>query len=243
MASKQDHGPGCACAQMEDALDRHTEAHWYLHQLNEHYHEADPFRYSLNSFLRSLKEVPQILQMQLQNKKGFKEFFAPLRSSLQQDPLFGSLSKKRDLIVHQGMLMPESKVYVGFSKGPGRGLKLGINFPASPSEDSDAVMARFVAFCVEHPDAVFIFLPDPDQLACVRRIWKLSDIPDVEIRQLAAQAWKRVGELLCETLVWLGHDAVNFDFPCMQQHLSEDTMIRLYPREIFAEVKMPDEYQ
>ncbi|SAL62522.1 hypothetical protein [Caballeronia humi] len=32
--------------------------HWHLHQMEAHYHEPDGFRYSLNSFIRAVKEVP-----------------------------------------------------------------------------------------------------------------------------------------------------------------------------------------
>lgn len=48
------------------SVDRHREAHFYIHMMEHFYHEADAFRWSLNSFLRALKEVPQLLQMELQ---------------------------------------------------------------------------------------------------------------------------------------------------------------------------------
>jgi hypothetical protein len=217
-----DHGPGGVCRKIED------------------YHRADPFRYSLNSFLRVLKEVPQIVQMQLQHEPGFKVFFATVRRTLEQDALFGALAKKRDFIVHHGMLIPKSTVHVGASRGRGtgiNGIKIAMPFPASPSEDSDAVMARFIAFCEEHPRAFGAFGPASDQYACVHRVWVLSDFPDVEIRALAATAWKHVGSMLGAVLVWLGHDLVSFDFPCLEEHLSPDTQLRLYPRSIFPQAR------
>ncbi len=43
---------------MRGSPDRFEEAHFYLHQMEVFYHEADPFRYNLDSFIRALKEVP-----------------------------------------------------------------------------------------------------------------------------------------------------------------------------------------
>lgn len=35
------------------AYDRIQEAHWNIHQMEQHFHESDAFRYSLNSFSKS----------------------------------------------------------------------------------------------------------------------------------------------------------------------------------------------
>ena len=71
--------PGELLERIEPALDRFREAHFWLHGLEEHYHFADPLRWHLNAFLKSLKEVPQLLQMGLQNQKGFSKWYAAER--------------------------------------------------------------------------------------------------------------------------------------------------------------------
>lgn len=48
----------CAHDNLELSLDRWQECHWHLHQMELHYHQPDGFRYSLNSFIRAVKEVP-----------------------------------------------------------------------------------------------------------------------------------------------------------------------------------------
>ena len=42
------------------AGDRIREAHFFIHELESYYHEADPFRWHLNAFLKALKEIPDL---------------------------------------------------------------------------------------------------------------------------------------------------------------------------------------
>ena len=49
-----------AHTKIESALDRLEEAHFWIHKMEEHYHNADPFRWHLNAFLKALREVPQL---------------------------------------------------------------------------------------------------------------------------------------------------------------------------------------
>lgn len=48
---------------LESSFDRLREAEWTIDLMKMHYHSADSFRWSLNCFLRSLKEVAQIILM------------------------------------------------------------------------------------------------------------------------------------------------------------------------------------
>ncbi len=67
----------CAHSQVEAALDRWLECHWHIHQMEGNYHYPDPFRYALNSYIRALKEIPQILRMELQNHADYRTYFQP----------------------------------------------------------------------------------------------------------------------------------------------------------------------
>jgi hypothetical protein len=51
----------CPHFPIENSLDRWQECHWHIHQMESNYHEPDGFRYSVNSFIRAVKEVPQML--------------------------------------------------------------------------------------------------------------------------------------------------------------------------------------
>ena len=91
---------------MGASLDRFQEAHFWNHTLEQFYHDADPFRWHLNAFLRSLKEVPQLLNMELQNKKGFSTWFRDHRERLKVDPLVSVLSKRRTSLSTRACLFP-----------------------------------------------------------------------------------------------------------------------------------------
>ena len=90
--------------------------------MEAHYHEADPFRWHLNVFLKAIKEVPDLLQMAMQNEHGFTTWFREQRKQLSADPLIATLSKHRDFVVHRSMLVPRSHGIVGIIEG--RGFKL-----------------------------------------------------------------------------------------------------------------------
>ncbi|OMR58921.1 hypothetical protein AQ765_07200 [Burkholderia pseudomallei] len=128
-------------AAIESALDRFREAHFWIHALEEYYHFADPFRWHLNAFLKSIKEVPQLIQMGLQNREGFNRWYRQEREKLAVDPLMRFLADKRDFVVHRGMLVPNSHGSIGITEG--RGFKLGLTFPVHPLEDSDDAMHRY----------------------------------------------------------------------------------------------------
>jgi hypothetical protein len=89
---------------ISSALDRFQEAHFWIHKLEDHYHDADLFRWHLNVFLKAIKEVPQLVIMALQNERGFPAWFKAVRALLSEDPLMSELSLNRDFVVHRGML-------------------------------------------------------------------------------------------------------------------------------------------
>ena len=206
-------------------MDRFREAHYWIHMLEEHYHQADPFRWYLNAFLKAIKEVPVLLASELQNEDGFKEWFAAQRERLHADPLIRYLAKQRDLIVHQGMLLPGSSSIVGVTELGG--MKFGVGHKADPREDSDAVMDRFLrALSKQHLEG--LLLSDSDSVPCVQRTWKLETL-DGEVVELCAEAWLRLGNTLNAVLEWLQEDVPPLSIECL--HAQEAVQFRLYNRD------------
>ena len=74
------------------------------------------------------------LNLELQSEEGFSDWFRPLRKEMESDPLIKSLSKMRDGIVHQKMLLPKSECNVGVTEF--RGLKIGMKLNSDPRLDS-----------------------------------------------------------------------------------------------------------
>ena len=89
----------CPHAKIEPSLDRWAESHWYLHQMESNYHDPDPFRYSFNSFIRSAKEVPEILMNDLQREPTVRTRIAAPLENLHRSPLFATLKKRRNFLV------------------------------------------------------------------------------------------------------------------------------------------------
>lgn len=212
---------------LHPALDRFAEAHWYLHQMERHYHAADPFRWSVNAFLRALKEVPQQIQMAVQVDRAVLDWYRERSEALREEPLVSHLFKARDFVVHQGMLIPSSNAHIGITEG--RGMKLGLGFSLHPLEDSDAGMARYMEIARERGDFLGILTPDEDSLPCVERIWRIDALPDQELADLAASAWVTVGTLLSETNERAGHERLNLALDC--RHSPQQIRFKLYDRD------------
>ena len=210
---------------IESSLDRFQESHFWIHSMEQFYHYADPFRWHLNAFLRSLKEVSQLLQMELQNETGFPKWFREHRAKLVSDPLISFLSKQRDYVVHRGMLIPGSKGAIGLTEG--RGMKFGLSIPIHPLEDSDHAMHRYLSVLIDQRDPLGLLQPDEDSLPCVKREWRIPSF-DEEVLDLAAVAWLRVGETIASVLHWLGVEPPQLSLDC--RHSSQQVQYKLYER-------------
>jgi hypothetical protein len=212
---------------IEASLDRFKESHWWIHQMEDHYHFADPFRYSFNAFIRSLKEIPQLIKMELQNEKDFKSWFKDKDEALKSDPLISFLSKKRDLVVHRGMLVPLSKAFIGITEG--RGMKRGLSFDIHPLEDSDEAMSRYLEVAKGKGDFLQLLFPDEESLPCIMRQWRIEEFKDTELWSLSIAAWQKVGEVLSVTLEWLGGSSLDLSLSC--RHSRQNVYIRMYDRD------------
>lgn len=76
--------------------------------------------------------MPQLLSMELQNHAHYQSKLKQIIHSINTDDLLALLHKKRDFIVHRGMLELFSKGMVGTTEG--RGVKIGIPFHVHPNE-------------------------------------------------------------------------------------------------------------
>ena len=196
---------------LASTIDRFQEAHMWLHTMEDYYHFADKFRWSLNAFLKALNEVPNLIGIELQNQPGFPKWFRDHRHGLKSDPLIHALSKGRDRVVHKSMLLPKSCAAVGITEG--RGMKLGFGMNINPLQDSDHAMHCYLVT----GDFFDILMPDEDSLPCVEREWRLADF-DEELIDLCARAWLRVGVTVADVLKWLGEDVPHQSLSCRRTH-------------------------
>lgn len=221
----------CIHQNIEGALDRWTECHWHIHQMEENYHVPDHFRYSLNSFIRTMKEIPQLLEMELQNHQCFQAHLKPLINSLKSNQLFHRLGKQRNFIVHQGMLSVLSSGHIGTTEG--RGFKMAIGFNVATHETSDEAYERYKAICRRSKEFRSAFGPDCDSRPCLRREWKLQAFPDTEALELAVTGWRTAGDVISKIVVALGGDELDISFPC--RHEPERIKTKTFSQQEFFE--------
>jgi hypothetical protein len=220
--------PSCPHSAIEPSLDRWQECHWHLHQMEANYHDPEPFRYALNSFLRAVKEIPVVLDADLQKHKAAKALIAPIRKRLSQNALFAVLSKRRDFIVHQGMLTLESRGSIGTTEG--RKVKLSFPFRVHPNENSDAAYARYKEIC--RTDKMWRGLgPDCDSAPALWRTWMIPQFPNRDLLDITFEAWTLLGELLSAAVVALGGEALDLSMPC--RHDPDDVKIKRFSQHEF----------
>jgi hypothetical protein len=212
---------------LSPAVDRLNEAHFFLHDLESYYHFADPFRWHLNAFLRSIKEVPALISMGLQNRQGFPAWYRPRRKALERDSLIRHLADQRDFIVHRGMLKPKSAGSIGITEG--RGVKLGMGYSIDPLTDSDDAMRRYLDITRGGRDPLDLLMEDEDSLPCVERRWGLEVFGEADLVDLCATAWLRVASLFAEVVEELNGPEFKPDLTC--RHNLEGVRIRAYSRE------------
>jgi len=196
---------------LERALDRLRECHWHLHQMEANYHEPEPFRYSFNSFLRAVKEVPRQLQNDLQKYSDVRTKIKALSESVLGNDLFLTLAKQRDFIVHHGALNLESRGQIGTTEG--KTIKLTFPFRVLPWETSDEAYERYKELC--STDKVIRGLgPDCDSAPALWRTWMIPQFPNQDLLEVAFEAWTLLGELLSGAVEAFGGERLDLSMPC-----------------------------
>jgi hypothetical protein len=216
----------CAHDNLELSLDRWQECHWHLHQMEGNYHQPDGFRYSLNSFIRAVKEVPLKLHNDLQRHPEVRAKIKPLQEAVSENNLFQKLGKQRDFIVHHGALNPHSRGQIG--------IKFTFPFAVHPWESSDEAYERYKALC--KTNTVMRGLgPDCDSAPALWRTWMIPDFPNRDLLDVAFEAWTLLGELLSGAVEAFGGEKLDLTMPC--RHDPNLVRIKRYSqRQFFLDV-------
>jgi hypothetical protein len=179
--------------------------------MEANYHNPEPFRYSLNSFIRAVKEVQLTLQNDLQQHPEIRARIKPLQDAVFSSDLFTTLGKQRDFIVHHGALNPRSRGQIGTTEG--RKIKLTFPFPVYPWETSDEAYERYKEMC--RSNKILRGLgPDCDSAPALWRTWILPQFSDKDLLEVAFEAWTLLGELLSGAIEAFGGEKLNLSMPC-----------------------------
>src|SRR3989442_2122848 len=126
--------------------DKFEESHYHLEAMMKNYHAPDVFRFSLNSFLQSLRSVTFTIQKELSDKPGFEEWYGAQRQIMRDDEILKKFVAGRDIVVHEGNLNLNSVVQVGLFRG--RKLKLVYGAPAPVDYYSEELLKHYRPFII-----------------------------------------------------------------------------------------------
>lgn len=209
--------------------DKLNEAHYFIHQMADHYHEPDRFRYNLSAFLQSARNVTWVLQSELSKKTGFDQFWATQQDSMRADDDLKLLNDARVTVVHRSSLVPASSMFIGHFKygKPRAGFA---SMPLHPMTDSAQALAlgREVDDQFEHPHRAWC-----GEEFGLRRKWALEEALERELVQFALGALEKIADVFSEAHKWVGGGAFNTG-RC--DHFTSEEYRDLRESEVFPEV-------
>ena len=172
--------------------EKYVEAHYFLSRTISEYHNPDTFRANLNAFLQALRSVTFMIQSEMADIEGFKEWYKDQQEAMRQDPLLRRFVRGRDMVVHQGMLNAKSKVEVGLFRGTTLKLAITSDLPATvPSEQALRWGVQgFVGSILDKAHSAI------DEQIGVRRSWVVEELGEEEIIGVCDRAWSRIGNVL-----------------------------------------------
>jgi hypothetical protein len=221
-ASKRRHCPTAG------AHDKLAEAHHFVHAMVDHYHDPDPFRYSLSAFLQAARNVTFILQSEMTGTNGFGGFWVERQAEMRADTDLKLLNDARVTVVHRSSLVPSSSMFIGhFKYGKPRA---GLNMPLDPMMESIAALAygRQTLESLEHPHRMW-----SGEEFGLQRKWALKEAPEKELVQFALSSLAKIAEVFSKTHEWAGFGPINSE-NC--EHFNSTDYQNLRESEVFLEV-------
>jgi hypothetical protein len=194
---REPHGPVelmvPECCPIPATHDHLKEAHYFLHDLVEHVHHPDPFRWSLNAYLQASRSVLLLATKELKAAEGFDGWKKSILETLEaDDPLFRRVVASRNFIVHEKMLNDHSRTQAGIFRG--RRFKLGFGEDAPNTWYSESLLG----FLAHVWTGVFI---NPDHGSVgeqfgVKRTWVVTELGDEDVALLCDRAYAKLVEFV-----------------------------------------------
>lgn len=183
--------------------DTFEQAHYHLHQCLINYHNPTEFRYNLNSFIQTLRNITFALQSEKRQIPNFEEWYSEKQSKLKENQLLKNFVEGRNIIVKQGMLESKSKISSGLFKF--RKEKACFVLNVSPFIESKKVFEFSKSIWIPGfvtPEHVFI-----GEEIGIKREWIIELISENEIISECSKAWIILGDLVGEA-----HNLLDVDF-------------------------------
>ncbi|MHB1261399.1 MAG: hypothetical protein ACYC2H_06755 [Thermoplasmatota archaeon] len=196
MATIQDYQPDENCP-LADSHDKFSEAHFFLEQMLERYHEPQPFRWNLNAFLQARSSVEEVLHGEVKAVDGLTAVFNEAKAEIWRGELAQRFQKVRNIVVHRSTLEMQSAVTMGVYRN--RRLKLAMEVPVSPHIPTDYIIQHIV------PDLGFLGAHEAiGEEYGVTRVWKTAELGKDDVIALCDRAWAEIGQLLAKLHAHMG---------------------------------------
>jgi len=187
-----------------NAHDKTNEAHYFLHQMMEHYHDCDRFRYSLSAYLQAARAVTLLLQAEVAHRKDFAMWYAPWQQKMKNNPDLQLLNSERVRVVHKETLVPASTMFFGaFEYGKE---KFGFTpLPLDPMQDSVSALIQSRAMF----DREKYPLVSPSRaFNCeeygLTRTWSLPALKGGELTDFCTRTFASITEVVSAAHAWCG---------------------------------------
>ncbi|WP_057938817.1 hypothetical protein [Algoriphagus resistens] len=198
--------------------DTFEQAHYHLHQCILNYHNPSQFRFNLNSFIQSLRNITFALQSEKRKIPDFDVWYSKKQEQLKENDLLKKFVEGRNVVVKQGMLESKSKVSSGLFKFRKEKACVIMDIPPFTESKNVLELAKkiwipgFVA-----PEHIFI-----GEEIGIKREWVIESISEKEIISECNSAWIALGNLVGEA-----HNkiCVDFEFSDYCHHKYEEYQI------------------
>ncbi|PHG79761.1 hypothetical protein [Bacillus wiedmannii] len=174
--------------------DKFEEAHYFLHMMINHYHNADGFRFNMNAFIQALRNITFALQSEKRKIPNFDSWYEEKQKWMKESLLLRNFVEGRNIVVKRGNLAIRSEAHVGLFRY--RKHKLGMIVPVNPFLSSEELLQNaekyFVGFLIDKEHTAI------GEQCGLSRKWVVEDIGEGEVLQLCFEAWRIIGQLLIE---------------------------------------------
>lgn len=188
MTSQDGEDEECAFSDTDEKLD---EAHYFLHEMLNKYHDPAPFRYSLNAFLQSLRSVTLYLQREGRAEfENFGTWYANQQDAMKADLLLRRFVEGRNIVAHKRQLLASCRIEAGLFRG--NVCKLALDVQVDPRNGSVSLLEMAKTFPFIDPEHHAI-----GEQAGVRRTWIFPDLDaESEACNVCHVAWARIHRIV-----------------------------------------------
>jgi hypothetical protein len=97
-------------------VEKFTESHYFLIKMCEKYHFPLEFRFNLNAFIQSFRNISFVFKSEENKIENFEKWYAEKQEKMITDEVLKSFVITRNLVVKQDMLKARSKAFIGVFK-------------------------------------------------------------------------------------------------------------------------------